>query len=93
MIRDGLARSRRALWDQSGEIEALEALVASGFERLDHPVLYVRALFRLGELHLEAGDEAAASGFFERFLEHWGNADWDLAEVMEARELLARQNG
>ncbi len=27
----------------------------------------------------------------ERFLEHWGNAEWDLPEVAEARKLLGRR--
>ena len=91
-IRDGLARAQRAVWDQRGEIAALEGLVGSGFERLDRPVLYVRALFRLGELHLEAGSESSAREYFGRFLEHWGKADWNLAEVVEAREYLARRS-
>ena len=59
-----------------------------GFERLDHPKLYVHALFRLGELHLEAGERALARGYFERFWEHWGKADWDLPKVAEAERIL-----
>ncbi len=90
LFRDGLARAHRALWDQAGEAAALEGLIGSGFERLDHPVLYVRALYRLGELHLEAGDEARARASFDRFLDHWGDADWPLAEVGAARELTGR---
>ncbi len=83
-IRDGLARACRALWDRACEIEALGGLLDSGFERVDHPVLYVRALFRLGELHLEAGEVELAREYFDRFLEHWGTADWVLSEVVEA---------
>lgn len=90
ILRDALARACRALWDQACEAEALEDLLSSGFERVSHPALYVRALFRLGELYLESGDEAGARQSFERFVEFWGDAGWEPAEVIEAREYLAR---
>jgi tetratricopeptide (TPR) repeat protein len=88
LFRDALARACRARWDQAGEIAALEGLVAGGFERLNHPTIYVPALYRLGELYLESGDEDKARQYFERFLELWGAADWSLPEVAEARDHL-----
>lgn len=91
-IRQALARAYRALWDQRGEMKALEDLIGSGFERLDHPALWVMAHFRLGELYLEAGDEAMARSFFELFLAYWGHADRPLVEVEEARRYLARRS-
>ena len=87
-FRDGLARTYIALGEKEKAVEALEALLESGFERIVHPVLYVRALYTLGVLYGELGDESKSRDYFERFLEHWGNADWDLAEVRDARARL-----
>ncbi|MEM7355587.1 MAG: tetratricopeptide repeat protein [Acidobacteriota bacterium] len=92
VFRDGLARTCRALWDQSCEIAALRGLIDSDFERLEHPVLYMLALFRLGELHLEAGEITPAREYFTRFLEPWSEADWPLNEIAEAREILDRRS-
>jgi len=89
-MRDGLARAYLALGEKNKAIDALEALLESGLERLNHPVLYVRALYTLGVLYAERGDQAKSREYLERFLEHWGNADWDLPEVRDARARLSR---
>ena len=52
-------------------------------------VLRIRMLFTLGKLKLQLGDPDAAREYFTRFLAHWGDADWDLEEVDEAKVLLA----
>jgi tetratricopeptide (TPR) repeat protein len=88
VFRDGLARTYMALGDKEKAVEALEALVESDWERVDHPVLYVRAFYTLGVLYSDLGDEAKSRDYFEQFLEHWGNADWDLPEIRDARARL-----
>ena len=67
----------------------MKSLLDSGLERLNHPVIYVRTLYQLGLLEIELGDEESGRQYLESFLDHWGNADWDLAEVRDARKRLA----
>ena len=88
-FRDGLARAYLAEGDKERAAEGLEGLLLSGYERLSLPVLYVRALYQLGVLKSELGDERASREYLEKFLEHWGKADWDLPEVRDARRRLA----
>jgi tetratricopeptide (TPR) repeat protein len=51
---------------------------------------HIRALFILGKLKLQLGDETAAREYLTRYLSYWGDADWDLEEVAEAKILLAQ---
>jgi hypothetical protein len=51
-------------------------------------VLYVQTLYRLGLLEIELGDEVSGRKYLESFLDHWGNADWDIPEVRGARKCL-----
>jgi len=88
-VRDGLIRCHLALGEREKAAQAMEALLESELERLNHPVLYVRALYQLGLLEIEIGDEVSGRKYLESFLDHWGNADWDLAEVHEARKRLS----
>ena len=53
-------------------------------------MLYVRALYELGLLQVDLGEQEEGRRNLERFLEHWGDADWDLPEVADARERLGR---
>ena len=89
-FQDGLVRAYLASGDKPRAIVALETLIASGLERSDHPVLYVRALYELGLLQIELGDRAEGRRNLERFLEHWGEVEWDLPEVADARNRLGR---
>jgi len=41
-------------------------------------------------LYAERGDQTNSRQYLEQFLEHWGNADWDLPEVRDARARLSR---
>ncbi|MCZ6727329.1 MAG: tetratricopeptide repeat protein, partial [Acidobacteria bacterium] len=88
-IRDALARAHEALGQKEEAVAALRALLSSGFERLGHPVPYVLAMYKLGALEAELGDKAESRRYLEMFLDHWGDADWPLAEVDDARRLLA----
>lgn len=88
-FRDGLARSLLALGRMDEAISVLESLVTSGPERVDHPVLYLEAHYRLGVLHQEQGRTEAARRSLSRFLERWGGADWEIDIVEDARERLS----
>ena len=89
-FRNGLVQAYLASGDKPKAVEALETLTGSGLERADHPVLFVRALYQLGLLQIELGQLEEGRRNLERFLEHWGEADWDLPEVADARKRLGR---
>jgi tetratricopeptide (TPR) repeat protein len=84
-FRDGLARTYMALGENRKAVNALADLLNSGYERLNHPVTYVQALYSLGKLQIETGDKSTAREFLGKFLDHWGKAEWNLAEVRNAR--------
>ena len=88
-FRDGLAQAYLADGDKEKAADAFEGLLQSGLERVSHPVLYFRALYQLGVLKSELGDERSSREYLEQFLEHWGEADWELPEVSDARHRLA----
>ncbi len=90
LFRDALARAHLMLGNTEDAVEELQRLIASGFERTAHPVLYVRALYQLGVLTIGLGREAEGHRYLEQFLDHWGNAGWDLPEVTDARAGLGR---
>jgi hypothetical protein len=52
-------------------------------------VLYVQALYTLATLKIEAGNMDEGRDLLEQFLDHWGNADWDLPNVRDAKARLA----
>jgi tetratricopeptide (TPR) repeat protein len=87
-FRDGLARALLAQGKREEAARALEALLGSGFERVDHPVLHLRALYTLGKLELATGDRAKGKKLLQDFLNHYGEADWSLPEIAEARARL-----
>jgi tetratricopeptide (TPR) repeat protein len=80
----------------SGEAEAAaEAFSAVGkllygveFPYHGDAVQYVRSQFYLGETSIARGNESEAAAYYERFLSHWGDADWDVQAVTRARERL-----
>lgn len=88
VFRDGLARTYLALDEPSRARQALEDLVASGAERLDHPAIYAMALYRLGVLYVEAGRKRDARRWLGRFLDMWSGRAADLPQIESARRLL-----
>jgi tetratricopeptide (TPR) repeat protein len=90
LVRDGLARAKLAEGDTEGALAAWEGLTNSGFERLRQPVPWVLSLFHRGRVAMQLGREDEGRALLEKFLVHWGKADHDVAEVAEARALLAR---
>ena len=88
-IRDGLVRTYLALGRDEEATEALEELLASGPERVDHPVIYTQALYRLGRMKLERGRSEEGRRLLSAYLAQWGSADWELESVSDARARLA----
>ena len=88
-VRDGLARTYLALGRDERAADVLEELLVSGPERIDHPVIYARTLHRLGVLNLEGGREREGRRLLERLLSLWGEADWDIDIVEDARNRLS----
>lgn len=89
-----------SIWFHLGEsllAQGEEARAAEWFRRIDEqpslrlafPLLYVRALERLGSIHNSLGDRAAAAGYYSRFLAYWGEGEIDRDEVAQARRRLA----
>ena len=81
---------------QSGGAEmASEAFAAVGsrfytveFPYHGDPVRFVRSLYYLGDANLARGNETEAAMYYERFLDYWGDADWDVQAVARARQKL-----
>ncbi|HJS74810.1 MAG TPA: tetratricopeptide repeat protein, partial [Vicinamibacteria bacterium] len=92
-IRDGLVRSHLALGRGADAARALEELLASGPERVDHPALYTQALYRLGILKLESGHRNEGRRLLSAYLAQWGDADWALESVEDARARLSASAG
>ena len=88
-IRDGLVRTYLALGRREDAIEALEDLLASGAERVDHPAIYTQALYHLGVMKLESGRREEGGRLLSMYLEQWGSADWELESVSDARRRLS----
>jgi len=88
-IREGLVRTYLALGRDEDAVEALEGLLASGAERVDHPAIYTQALYRLGVLKLESGRREEGRRLLSTYLAQWGSADWELESVSDARARLA----
>ena len=88
-IRDGLARAALALDDRVAAVRALREIVETrDLRRLNQPVLYVQAYYRLGVLLMEDGDVENGRHYLEGFLNHWGEAATNLPQVQDARRRL-----
>jgi tetratricopeptide (TPR) repeat protein len=88
-IRDGLVRTYLALGRNADAMKELEAILASGAERVDHPTLYTQSLYRLGVLKLESGRAQEGRLLLSRYLAQWESADWELPSVADARKRLS----
>jgi tetratricopeptide (TPR) repeat protein len=87
-IRDGLVRSELALGRSAEAMAALDGILTSGEERVDHPVIYTEALYRLGVMKLESGRSEEGRKLLKKFLSQWGSADRDLEIVADAKTRL-----
>ena len=89
VFQDALARARSASGDDANAAAAYQALLETDRLRPYRPILWVSTLFKLGELEMEAGSEAEGRELLQRFLDYWGEADFELPQVARARALLA----
>ena len=87
-FRDALARAHLALGEKEEAARVLEDLLREPQSAVI-PLQRVRALYQVGALRMDLGDRARGRAYLERFLQHWGRADWDLPEVRDARARLA----
>jgi tetratricopeptide (TPR) repeat protein len=92
-VRDGLARAQLA----AGHVEAAEkawsGLAEGGLERLRQPILWVLSSYERGCLAVEIGQAQQGRELLTEFLDHWGDSDATLSQVIDARKLLAQVVG
>jgi len=90
LVRHLLARTHLELGNADRAAEVLQNMGPDGFWANEDGVLRIQSLFTLAKLKLQLGDPDAAREYLTRFLAYWGNADWELDEVDEAKILLAQ---
>lgn len=83
-FENGDAESARAAFEATRR-----GLYGVEFPYRGDPVRDVQALFFVAEAALAAGNEAEAREYYTAFLDHWGEASWDLAAVARAKEKLS----
>jgi tetratricopeptide (TPR) repeat protein len=90
VLRDGRARAAAAQGRTAEAITLYRALLTPGPEQKWTAMLDPRHVIALARLLDKAGERDAARAEYQRFLEHWKDADPDLPELAEARARLAR---
>jgi tetratricopeptide (TPR) repeat protein/predicted Ser/Thr protein kinase len=88
VLRFDLARAYLAAGEPGLAKQHLEAIVSNGAWRVELPVEYVRAFYFLGRIAEEQGDAAAARKSYQRYLDHWGDGDFDREQVDHARRVV-----
>ena len=84
-----LARAYIANGKSQKARQELESVLEAGVIRIERPVRYVRSLYLLGEIAEAQGDREQARGFYQRFLDHWGDGDMDRERVEHARRFIS----
>jgi serine/threonine protein kinase/tetratricopeptide (TPR) repeat protein len=84
----GLARAAAAEGDRAAVVRWLDRIVTSRSERLDEPVIYVRALADLADALLAAGDSRRGLDLARQFTSLWGEGDLDRPRVIAAQSRL-----
>jgi tetratricopeptide (TPR) repeat protein len=88
LYQEAIARAYLAEENLSQAEATYRAIVESTDQRLDIPLYYVKALLGLAEvLDAQERSEEAVS-YYQRFLEHWGNAADPLPGVADAERRL-----
>ena len=90
VLRDGRARVAAAQGRRAEAIALYRGLLTPGPEQKWTAMLDPRHVIALARLLDKAGERDAARAEYQRFLEHWKDADPDLPELAEARARLAR---
>jgi hypothetical protein len=87
--RDGLARVASARGDFNSAVREYRRLVSYGNEHHWVSGFEPRYVLEIARLLDRSGDKKAAKQEYERFLVFWKDADPDLPELAEARQVLA----
>jgi serine/threonine protein kinase/tetratricopeptide (TPR) repeat protein len=90
VLRDGRARVAAAQGRRAEAIALYRGLLTPGPDQKWTAMLDPRHVIALARLLDKAGERDAARAEYQRFLEHWKDADADLPELAEARARLAR---
>ena len=89
--------TRARAYDHQGDLARAEAtyrsILDSTDERLEFPLVFVKALLGIAEVLNAQGRREEAASFYRRFLEHWGSAEGPLPGVAEARSRLELLEG
>jgi tetratricopeptide (TPR) repeat protein len=64
--------------------------VINGWYRCIRPIRCVKSFYYLAKVKDGLHDQEEAIKYYEEFLDHWGNGDWDLPEIADAKEQLER---
>jgi tetratricopeptide (TPR) repeat protein len=87
------ARAYHHQGDLAGAEAAYRSILDSTDDRLDFPLVYVKALLGMAEVLEAQGRREEAASSYRRFLEHWGGATDPLPGVADARSRLELLEG
>ena len=90
MVLEARARAYAQHGDLARAEAAYQSIVDATDERLEFPLVYVKALLGEAKVLDAQGRREEAASFYRRFLEHWGNTEGPLPGVAEARSGLQR---
>ncbi|HYM25266.1 MAG TPA: tetratricopeptide repeat protein, partial [Vicinamibacterales bacterium] len=71
--------------DDAQAAPRFERIATSGVLRSGDPMDFVRSLYYLGQINERQGDRSKAVEYYKRFLQYWGDADFDRDKVADAR--------
>jgi serine/threonine protein kinase/Flp pilus assembly protein TadD len=78
---------------KSGDLEKAreeyERIIARPAGRLYYGDIYAKSFYMLGKIHEQQGDTAKAIEHYDKFLDLWKDADPGIAEVEDAKKMLA----
>ncbi len=66
-----------------------ETVIDSHAARAWEPLVYVRSHYFLGQAEEQLGNAEAARVAYQRFLDYWGEGDFDPEKVEHARSFIA----
>ncbi len=87
-IRFALARAYRGVDRLDDAAVELRELIASGRNRSDRPIEYVRSFYLLGQLAEQQGQREEARRNYRRFVDYWADGDLDRDEIAHAQSFL-----
>ena len=81
----GLASAYRAAGDMTEAAGWYQRVVDSKVERLFTPVRFVRSHYFLGKYHEEAGNEAEARRYYQKYVDYWGDGQLDRERILDVK--------